>query len=183
MHPNVRTVTFVLVACAVAALSSATAFGGRAVVAPCRGVDVTATFTGVRGSAGAGQISYVLRLRNRSGHACWVSGLPVLRLLGRAGQPLPTHERPEHPGALTAVRVTLARGGYAAATARFSPDIPGPGEPVLHACEPTAFSVRVMPPPGGGITVTGVTPPTPVCEHGTLTLSVLVSGRTGPHTP
>ena len=109
-----------------------------------------------------------------------VSGYALLRLLDRAGEPLPTHVWPAHPGQLTAVRVVLQPGGYAAATARFSPDVPGPGEQVARQCERTAYHVRVTAPPGKGSLVAPVLPATPVCEHGRMVLSVLVAGRNGP---
>ena len=131
------------------------------------------TFSAVYGSAGAGSISYALRLTNRSRQACFVSGLAGLRLLGRTGRLLPTKVEPTFRPGLTAVRVVLNPGGRAKATARFSPDVPGPGEPGDRPCEPTAYKVRVTPPPGGGTLVARVTPPTPVCEHGHMLLSAL----------
>ena len=149
---------------------------------PCVGRDLSGTFAAVSGSAGAGQISYNLRLRNRSTRTCFVSGLPVLRLVDRAGKPLPTHVAPAHPGQLTAVRVVLGPGAYSAATARFSPDVPGPGEQTPGSCERKAFRARVTVPPGGGVTVVPVVPATSVCEHGSMVLSVLVAGRNGPST-
>src|SRR5205823_10703384 len=104
---------------------------------------LTGTFSVVPGSAGAGNIVYALRLANRSRQACFVSGLAGLRLLGRTGRLLPTHVQPAFRGALTAVRVVLRPGARAKATARFSPDVPGPGEPTGKTCEPTAYQVRV----------------------------------------
>jgi hypothetical protein len=182
MHPTIRIAVLLAFLAGVAVATGATT-AGAAQALPCRGRDVAATFTAVRGSAGAGQISYVLRLRNRTVTACWVSGLAGLRLLGRTGRPLPTHVRAASPGALTAVRVVLAPGGYAAATARFSPDVPGPGEGTVGRCEPTAYRIRVTPPPGGGTAVARVVPATPVCEHGRIFLSALIAGRKGPNTP
>ena len=155
---------------------------GAGAAPACVGRDLTGTFAGVPGSAGAGQISYNLRLRNHSSHTCFVSGLPVLRLVDRAGKLLPTHIAPSHPGQLTAVRVVLRPGGYSAATARFSPDVPGPGEQVTGPCERKAFRARVTAPPGGGVVVVPLIPATPVCEHGSMVLSVLVAGRNGPAT-
>jgi hypothetical protein len=148
--------------------------GPAAAVAPCTGGQLSGTFSVIYGSAGAGSISYALRLRNRSQRTCFVSGLAGLRLLGKLGRPLPTHVVPAFRGGLTAVRVVLRPEARAKATARFSPDVPGTGEPVAgRMCEPTAFRVRVTPPPGGGTLVAPVRPPTPVCEHGTIVLSAL----------
>jgi len=167
-----------IAAVAVGAGAPATHAGSTA---PCTARDLTGGFAAVAGSAGAGQISYNLRLRNRSARDCFVSGLATLRLLGRRGAPLPTRVTPSHPGALTAVRVVLRPGGYAAATARFSPDVPGIGEPAARRlCEPKAYRVRVLVPPSGTALVVPVSRPTPVCEHGRIALSTLVSGRNGP---
>jgi hypothetical protein len=99
--------------------------------------------------------------------------MPRLQLLARNGSRLPTNAQPENPGALTAVRVDLAPGRAAAATARFSPDVPGPGEGgVARQCEPTAYKLRVTP-TGGGSLVVSVMPPTPVCSHGSMRLRAL----------
>jgi hypothetical protein len=161
-----------LIAAGVAALvlsSSAPA----AAVAPCTGAQLSGTFAAVYGSGAAGSISYALRLTNRSGRACFVSGLAGLRLIGRTGRALPTRVVPAFRPGLTAVRAVLNPGGHAKATARFSPDVPGPGEPTGKTCEPTAYKVRITPPPGVGTLVARVTPATPVCEHGRIVLSAL----------
>ena len=148
--------------------------GSSAPVAPCVGSQLSGSFRAVPGSAGAGNIVYALRLRNRSSRTCFVSGLARLRLLGRTGRPLPTHVSPAFRHGLTAVRVVLRPGQVARADARFSPDIPGPGEPQTRGpCEPKAYKVRVTPPPGGGTLIAPVSPPTPVCEHGGMSLRAL----------
>ncbi|HST19215.1 MAG TPA: DUF4232 domain-containing protein [Gaiellaceae bacterium] len=143
----------------------------------CTGADLAGTFSVVPGSAGAGNIVYVLTLRNRSTHACTVAGLPDVTLLGRSGTALPTHVRPALPNTLTSVLVRIAPGRTTRATARFSPDVPGPGEPVSgRRCEPTAYRVAVHA-PGGGKSVVPITPPTPVCEHGQLQLGAYAPVR------
>jgi hypothetical protein len=156
-----------------AALALPAAAGGTAGgVPPCKGGALRGAFTVIRGSAAAGSISYRLRLRNASSGACFVSGIPGLRLLGRNGSPLPTHVSPANRGALTAVKVVLRPGKSATTTARFSPDVPGPGEGTVAQCEPTAYRLRVTP-NGGGSLVAAVTPPTPVCSHGALVVRAL----------
>jgi hypothetical protein len=161
-------------AAALAAAAATAAHAAPATSLPCRGADLAGTFTHIPNSEGAGQTSYRLRLRNTSTRACFVSGIPSLRLLGRRGRALPTHVRPARPGIATAVRVDLAPGAAATATARFSPDVPGPGEPTAgRSCERPAYRVRVTPPPGGGTLLAPVRPPTPVCEHGSMELSLL----------
>jgi hypothetical protein len=144
---------------------------------PCTGADLTGTFAAVSGSAGAGNIVYALRLRNGSAAACTVTGIPGITLLDRRGKKLPTHPFPAHPGALTAVLVTLAPGKTATATVRFSPDVPGTGEPVCgRRCESVAYSLLVRP-NGGGTLRAPIRPATPVCEHGGMSWSVLTQSR------
>jgi Domain of unknown function (DUF4232) len=160
----------VLVAAAVAALAGAA--GSRGAGVPfCTGGQLSGTFKVVPNSAGAGNIVYKLTLTNHSARTCAVTGLPMVHLYGRTGKPLPTKVIPVFRGGLTAVLVRLTPGGSAKATARFSPDVPGPGEPVTAArCEPVAYSLRVAA-RGGGVTKVAIKPPTPVCEHGTLQFS------------
>ena len=136
----------------------------------CRGSQLAGRFAVIPGSAGAGNISYRLSLKNTSTAPCALSGLPQGRLLDRSGRALPTHVRAAFPGALTAVLVRLAPGRSSRATARFSPDVPGPGEGTRGRCEPVAHFFRAAA-PGGGTTKTDVKPPTPVCEHGRLLFS------------
>jgi len=145
--------------------------------APCKGSDLSGTFAAVPGSPGAGNIVYALRLKNTSSSSCTLTGIPGVALLDRRGRRLPTHPFPAHPGALTAVLVTLAPGKAATATARFSPDVPGTGEPVTgRRCEPIAYRLLVRP-NGGGTVSAPIRPPTPVCEHGGMQLSVLTQSR------
>jgi hypothetical protein len=144
----------------------------------CAAGATAAYFRVVPGSAGAGSISYDLQLRNTSARRCYATTVGGLRLLSKTGSPLPTKVMRTTPK-LTGVHVSLAPGAWAAATARFSPDIPGPGEPQTSQCEPTSHRLKVTLHNGG--TVTGpVSPPTPVCEHGTMALTGLVAGKHGP---
>jgi len=159
-----------MLACLVvlAAGAAAPAAGAGETAAFCTGTQLQATFDVVRGSAGAGNIVYELRITNRSARACAVTGLPAVRLLGKRGRPLPTHVRAAFPGALTAILLMLTPGQSARASARFSPDVPGVGEPTAgRRCEPVAYRLRVLA-RGGGSTLAAIRPPTSVCEHGTL---------------
>ena len=167
------------VVCAVAVASIAS--GATTSAPPCTARQLSGSFSAVFGSAGAGNVTYALRLRNLSEAPCFVSGIPQVRLVGKTGRLLPTRVRPSHPGSLTAVRVLVAPKGVTTASARFSPDVPGVGEPVAgRQCEPSAYRARVVPPPGGGTLVVPMTPPTPVCEKGTLLFSVFVAGSKAP---
>ena len=158
-----------LLAAIVAAFAASTA--GAHSDASCAGGQLRGSFSVVRGSAGAGNITYKLVLVNVSKRTCTVTGLPQGRLLGRTGRALPTRVRAAFPPGLAAVRVRLRPGGSTFATARFSPDVPGVGEPTAGTrCEPTAWFLRVTA-QGGGTTKVKVSPPTPVCEHGRLLFS------------
>jgi hypothetical protein len=162
-----------LLALALVVLASATAANSAVAHsdAMCTGAQLKGTFNVVRGSAGAGNITYKLVLRNVSTHMCTLTGLPQGRLLGKTGRALPTHVRAASPGMLTAILVRLAPGRTTFATARFSPDVPGTGEPAAGTkCEATAWSFRVTG-QGGGTTKVKLRPPTPVCEHGRLLFS------------
>ncbi len=69
------------------------------------------TFKGIRGSAGAGNIVYRLRVTNTSKQACFVTGIPGLTLLDRSGHKLPTKATfGGRPGTLAAVVAPLAPG-------------------------------------------------------------------------
>jgi Protein of unknown function (DUF4232) len=168
-----------LVTGALAALAVAgTAAGGTTSAPACTAGKLGGVFAVVRDSAGAGSISYDLRLRNVSSGKCFVTGRPGLRLLGKTGTPLPTSVVADTTAGQP-VRVVLKPGGYAAATARFSPDIPGTGEPQMKQCEPAAYKLKISP-AGGGTLIAPVSPHTPVCEHGRIVLTVLVAGTHGP---
>lgn len=154
-----------LVVCAAVLAGEAS---GSVTTIPCAARHLDGVFEVIPGSAGAGSVSYVLRLRNRSARSCRLSGVPPLRLLDRRGRPLPT--RVLQPRARS---VVVPAGRTAAAEARFSPTVSGPGEPQDARCEPTAYTLRVGPLPGGGALTAKVTPPTPVCIHGRLTFRAL----------
>jgi hypothetical protein len=143
---------------------------GASAIEFCKGSQLAGSFDVIPGSPGAGSVSYRLTLRNVSSTTCSLTGLPQVQLLGKTGKKLPTNVRAAFPGALTAILVTLAHGRASHATARFSPDVPGVGEGRVGTCEPTAYSLRVSL-QGGGPTIVKVRPPTPVCEHGTMSFS------------
>jgi hypothetical protein len=152
-------------------------FLGVQLAAPCKGAQLAGTFAVVPNSAGAGNIVYALRLRNVSHTTCTVTGIPGMTLLDARGRRLPTHPVPAQRGALMAVLVRLAPGKAAVATARFSPDVPGVGEPVSgRRCEPVASTLLVRP-SGGGTVRAPIRPPTSVCEHGGMTWTVLTLAR------
>ncbi len=142
--------------------------------AACSAADLGGSFADVPGSAGAGHVSYKLTLTNSSSAACYVSGIPEVLLLDAQGGALPTSVSPAQPGQGTAAKVELQPGASAAAEARFSPDVPGPGEGQAgQPCEPVAHDLKVT--VGGGSVNVPVSPPTSVCEHGSLSMSLLAA--------
>jgi hypothetical protein len=145
----------------------------EAAAPPCNGADLTGTFNVEPGSAGAGQISYILRLENTSAHTCFVSGLPKALLIDEQGGALPTNVQPARPGAATAAKIILKPQEAAVATARFSPDVPGGSEQTDGPCEPRAFTFHLT--IGDGTLDAPIRPPTPVCERGTLFFSVFTA--------
>lgn len=158
--------TAVLLAAGAASCASAATH-----VTSCTGKELAGTFNVVPGSAGAGNIVYALVLKNVSSSTCTLSGLPQGRLLDASAKPLPTHVVAAFPGALTSVLVRLTPGKSTRATARFSPDVPGTGEPAAgNRCERTAYWFRVAA-QGGGTVKVKLRPATPVCEHGRLQFS------------
>jgi hypothetical protein len=159
-----------VLAFAVTGLGVAAAAGAAHGVPRCRGAQLAGAFAAVSGSAGAGNITYALKLKNVSHSTCAVTGLPLGVLLNVARKPLPTHVRAAFPQGLSAILVTLAPGHWTRATARFSPDVPGPGEQSPDRCEPVAWWFRVAG-QGGGQTTIKVIPRTSVCEHGRMFFS------------
>ena len=129
------------------------------------GCGLGGAFALVPGSAGAGQIEYALTLKNTSRTACSLHGIPKATLLGASGAALPTHVTAAAPGGSR--RVVLVSGASAVADARFSPDVPGQGDSQTGTCQPQAHTLQVTP-DAGGVTDAPITPPTSVCEQGTL---------------
>jgi hypothetical protein len=153
-------------------VGTTTQSGGSA--AECTADDLQASFAVIPGSPGAGQISYELVLTNTSAAACSVSGVPVATLLDKTEGALQTQVStpPSGPAGGT---VVLQHGDKAKADARFSPDVPGVGEQQTGRCEPLAYFLRVTA-PGGGTVNAAITPPTSVCEHGSLSFTPYAAG-------
>jgi hypothetical protein len=141
----------------------------------CGGADLDGSFDAQAGSAGAGTITYTLTLTNTSSGACTVSGTPEGILLDSSGQSLPTHVLTVPATQGTAQPVVLQPGDAAKADARFSPDVTGTGDAQTGRCEPVAHVYRVTA-DGGGTVDAPITPPTSVCERGTLSFRPLTAG-------
>lgn len=154
--------------------TTTTTVGQSAGAPPCSDADLKGSFDVIPGSPGAGQISYTLTLTNSSSAACTVSGTPVATLLDKNGAALPTHILAVQAGQGSAGTVVLQQGDSAKADARFSPDVAGTGDAQTGACEPTAHVLRVTAPGGGSLDVP-ISPPTAVCERGTLSFTALAS--------
>ncbi len=83
----------VLILTALSVVLAGTTAAGATGIVMCKGSQLTGSFAAVAGSAGAGNISYRLRLKNVSKTSCSVTGLPQGRLLGRLRWAAPD----EHP--------------------------------------------------------------------------------------
>jgi hypothetical protein len=136
-----------------------------ATASACSDAQLSGSFDAVPGSAGAGQISYRLTVKDTGSSECYVQGIPDVLLLGTAGNALPTSPSAE-PGQGPGARVVLQPGDSAGAEARFSPDVNGTGDNQQGKCQPTATVLRVT--IGGGTLDAPVQPPTSVCERGSL---------------
>ena len=151
----------------------------------CHTPELSASYTVVADSAAAGSISYNLRLTNKSMHQCTIYGFAGMLLLDANHKPLPT--KVQWDSLVPKRLLRLNPGGSAAATVRFSPDVPGVGDNASAApgqqwtCEPTAYYTEVTPPDETTQLVTAVSPATPVCERGTMAVSAFVAGSTGPN--
>jgi hypothetical protein len=150
--------------CSVAAVAAAGALAASSAtgsVANCGSAHLSVKMTVINGSAGAGHISYKLKLKNSGPGSCRVDKHPGLKLLKGNGAGLPTHVTKVGPNG----SILIKAGKSASAQLRFSPDIPGPGEPTHGSCEPAAHKIKVI---ASTPTVGPVSPPTPVCEHGAI---------------
>jgi hypothetical protein len=123
----------------------------------CTASDLTATFSALQGSEGAGNIVYTLRATNASQSACTVEGVPTIDFLTSSGTVLPSKTS---PGPGTAAVVTLQPGDTATAQVRFSPGV--------DPCDPgTATTIRTKLPDGTTFTAK-IDPATKLCGAGSL---------------
>jgi hypothetical protein len=153
---------------AVAALPASLAAGASA-PAPkrCTAGELAATFAHVPDSDATGHELYRLRIVTHAG-TCALKGRLKLQLLAADGSPVATHVS----GSIVVRTVTSAGTKI---YLELSPDLYGPGEPATGPCEPVAHRLRVT--SSAGRTVAAVTPPTPVCRHGAMT--VINAGEAG----
>ena len=144
-------------------------------VLPCTSTDLsTGSWKEIVGSAGAGQVSADLALQNTSKQACTVKGFPSVTLYAASGKTLPAKVTDVDSGGAT--QLTVAPGGWIRSELRYSPDIPGPGEPQSGPCEPAAATARVQLPGDSGSIPVPITPPTSVCSGGSLQAKAFAAG-------
>lgn len=170
-----------------AVLPATSSYGetGRATpsVTACPGDALRGVFAQVAGSWGMGHVEFTLRLTNRSTGTCTVAARPSLQLIGRGGEPLPTHVAPWPPGA-AASPVALGRGSSALAAALVAVDIPGPEDSHRKGgpCQPAAVELGVGT-AGKTSTLVPVQPSTSVCQRGSILLKSLVVQVPAPKIP
>lgn len=166
----------VATAAMVVVLATAIAPGDAAADPPaapaCAAAQLSAGYTVIPFSQGAGTVAYVLTVRNRSAQTCALTAPLPMQLLDRRGRPLATHV----PAPDSGYEVVLAPGQWAQAVSRFSPDIAGPGENPSE-CEPPAhlLSIEI-----GADDVLAPMDPSPVCENGTISFGRLTAVQPTP---
>jgi uncharacterized protein YecT (DUF1311 family) len=152
--------------------------GGKAAAssssAACGAGALSGAFTHIPGSEGAGNVSYQLTLLNSSSSACFVAGIGKLVLLDKQGKALPTSAE-----FAKSSKLELAAGAGVASEARFSPDVPGTGEPTNGPCEKTAYWLTFSPVAGGGTVKVAITPPTMVCVKGHMSFRAFKPAKGG----
>ena len=147
----------------VTSTETVTTTGSVSSARPCQGTDLTAVFALIPNSAGAGQITYALTVKNSSQSPCWVQGIPKGTLLGANGTVLPTNVK----GTGTGRRIVLPPGASATAQARFSPNVAGNGDSQSGACQPQAHTFQLTA-HGVSVAEAAIKPPTSVCQRGML---------------
>jgi hypothetical protein len=143
-----------------AVLAATLATGTAAAAGPCSVAGLRASFSYVPGSNATGHELYRLRITT-SGSPCTLEGAVTLELLGAAGRRLPTRLH----GRIALGTITAAGRGV---ELELSPDLYASGEPARGPCEPAARRIRVR--TAAGVLGAPVTPPTPVCAFGSLTV-------------
>jgi hypothetical protein len=138
----------------------------QAEASACKGSDLSGTFSVEEGSAGAGGISYALRVTNDSQSECFLAGVPEVQLVDANANELQTRATEREPD--TAVKVTLAPGATAMVEARFSPSV--------TPCNRTPAATLRVTATGGGTLDAPFAPATPVCDGGAMVLSAFAAG-------
>lgn len=129
-------------------------------------------------SQGAGHVAADLAFQNTSGHSCTITGFPGVSLLASNDRPLPTNVLKDTALAATTIRV--APGAWVHSEMRYSPNVPGPGEPQSGQCEPMAVHALALLPGDSAWTHVTLDHPTPVCEKGELQAKAFVGGESSP---
>jgi hypothetical protein len=136
------------------------------------------TWKVVPDSQGAGHVAADLAFQNTSSHPCTIAGFPGVSLLASNDHPLPTNVQKDTSLAVTTIKV--APGAWVHAEMRYSPNVPGPGEPQSGQCEPTAVHALALLPGDSAWTHITLGNPTTVCEKGELQAKPFVSGQSSP---
>ena len=167
--------TVIRASLAVVAAAAFAACGASAGGQPtsCTGAQLAGAFKVVPGSAGAGNIVYELTLKNTSTKTCTVTGLPQGQLLGKHDGALPTHIRAAFRPAHRDARHGSRRAGRPTRRRGSRPTCPGSAS--RRSARASRRRTRSGSSRAGGGTTNGEAqlPPTPVCEHGTLSFSRL----------
>jgi hypothetical protein len=136
----------------------------------CHTSELTGSLTGA--DAGAGQRYLTLVLRNTGGETCTIDGYGGVGLVDARGAALPTDQiRVASP----APALLTLRPGASASSVLHWTVVPGSGDAQTGDCQPTAATLRVIPPDETdalSIAWTGG----PVCQGGTLQQQAYTAG-------
>lgn len=136
------------------------------------------TWRVVPDSQGAGHIAADLAFKNTSNHACTIAGFPGISLLASNDHPLPSNVLKDNSIAITTIKV--APGAWVHSEMRYSPNVPGPGEPTTGQCEPTVVHALALLPGDSAWTHVTLGSPTTVCEKGEVQAKPFVGGESSP---
>lgn len=160
--------------------SAATTAAGHPAGTACTTAEMPkGTWRVVPDSQGAGHVAADIALQNTSDHTCTVTGFPGVSLLASNEHPLPTNVLKDTSVPVTTIKV--APGAWVHSEMRYSPNIPGPGEPQNgQQCEPTTVHALAQLPGDTAWSRITLDNPTPVCEKGELQAKPFVSGQSSP---
>jgi hypothetical protein len=144
--------------------------GGSGGTDRCHTSELTGSLTGA--DAGAGQRYLTLVLRNTGGETCTIDGYGGVGLVDARGAALPTDQiRVASP----APALLTLRPGASASSVLHWTVVPGSGDAQTGDCQPTAATLRVIPPDETdalSVAWTGG----PVCQGGTLQQQAYTAG-------
>jgi hypothetical protein len=137
---------------------------------PCPTVPMHIQFTRWQATDPTGKEIYLLTVRNGYTKSCAL-GQPTVTLISKFGKYLPSHS--------IASSTATVVGPYVKEYSKvsFSPTVPGLNDNQKGRCAPKAYRIKIAFAGSAGKVSSPVTPPTQVCEQGTMTLAPFTTRR------